>query len=423
MQALIFALGSGGDVYPFIALGRALQARGHQVAVATNPHFEETVRQADLEFVALGREDEGRATAQNPDLWKFPHGLRLLFEGLLDATPESYRIIEQRYDPETTVVVAHPLVFGARLAHEKLGVPLATAHLQPVLLRSLNYQPGFNVPPAWLPLLRPLRRALTFAVDRWMFDPILTPRLNSFRGELGLPAIERPLKDWIHSPRCVLGLFPEWFAERQPDWPPNVRLVGFPKAGPAASPALSEGAVRYLDEGEPPIVFTLGTAMMVGRQFFEVSAEVCRLLGRRGVFLTRFPEQLPAPLPPFIHHFEQEPFELLLPRAAALAHHGGIGTLASALRAGIPQFIMPMNFDQPDNAARVRKLGVGDSLRPRRYQPRLAAERIGALLSSPDVAAACRRAAARLAEEEALVAASEAVETLGRERRLAASHI
>jgi UDP:flavonoid glycosyltransferase YjiC (YdhE family) len=104
--------------------------------------------------------------------------------------------------------------------------------------------------------------------------------------------------------------------------------------------------------------------MAHGRDFFHAALGACLAIKRRALFVTRYPDQLPAELPPTIRHFGYLPFSDVLPRCAAIVHHGGIGTTSQAFAAGIPQLIMPLAHDQPDNAQRVRKLGVGTFLWP-----------------------------------------------------------
>jgi UDP:flavonoid glycosyltransferase YjiC (YdhE family) len=137
--------------------------------------------------------------------------------------------------------------------------------------------------------------------------------------------------------------------------------------------------------------------MQQGRPFFDAAADACRRLGCRGVLLTRYRQQVPERLPPNVRHFDYVPFSRLLPRSAALVHHGGIGTTAQALAAGIPQLVMPMSHDQPDNAARVERLGVGLSLAPRRFQGPAVAAALERLLHTPEVGARCRAVAERMA--------------------------
>src|SRR5262249_33834850 len=147
-----------------------------------------------------------------------------------------------------------------------------------------------------------------------------------------------------------------------------------------AGAPVERDVARFLTDGEPPVVFTPGTGNRHARDFFAAAADACVRLGRRGLFLTRFAEQLPAQLPDGVRHFAWVPLSKLLPHASALVHHGGIGTSAAALAAGIPQVVMPFSHDQPDNAARLERLGVARPLPVRRFRgPALAAE-LGQLL-------------------------------------------
>src|SRR5262249_17419123 len=147
-------------------------------------------------------------------------------------------------------------------------------------------------------------------------------------------------------------------------------------------------AVRFLDAGEPPLVFTPGSADRAdGKDFLAASAAACRLLGRRGLLLTRYPEQVPASLPPGVQVYSYLPFSQVLGRSAALVHYAGIGMVAQALAAGVPQLVSPIAIALPDNADRVARLGVGRVLPPRAYRPRRVARELEDLLGSAEVAA------------------------------------
>jgi UDP:flavonoid glycosyltransferase YjiC (YdhE family) len=269
--------------------------------------------------------------------------------------------------------------------------------------------PGLFMPD-WLP--RFAKRFQYWLADALIIDRILTRGLNAFRAEVGLPPVCDLTGGWWHSPQRVLGLFPDWYAPPQPDWPPQVRLTGFPLYDERELHDLPAELTEFLNGGEPPIVFTPGSAMRHGHAFFEAAVEACRLLGRRGLLLTRFPEHLPASLPESVRHFSYVPFSQVLPRAAALVHHGGIGTTAQGLAAGIPQLVMPLAHDQPDNAARLRRLGVARSLQPRAFRAAAVARALESLLTSPDVAARCRDYAGRIRESRPLEEASRLVEEL-----------
>jgi UDP:flavonoid glycosyltransferase YjiC (YdhE family) len=198
--------------------------------------------------------------------------------------------------------------------------------------------------------------------------------------------------DWCQSPARVIGLFPPWFAPPQPDWPPQTRLTGFPLFDPPGTASDAASVLARFDQ--PPLVATPGSAMVHGHAFFAAVIDASRRLDRPALLLTRFPEQVPRPLPPGVVHHAYLPLREVLPGAAALIHHGGIGTTAQALAAGVPQIVMPMSHDQPDNAARLRRLGVGTALPARWFTGRRLAVALGGLLTSPVVAARCRSVAA-----------------------------
>jgi UDP:flavonoid glycosyltransferase YjiC (YdhE family) len=248
-------------------------------------------------------------------------------------------------------------------------------------------------------------------------DSYLAKPINELRAELGLPPIRGVIDEWWNSPQRILGFFPDWYRPPQPDWPSQLRLTGFPLYDERGVTEPSEEVCRFLKAGDRPIVFTPGSANVHGHEFFAAAVEACVRLGRRGILLTRFPEQLPAELPACVRHFDFVPFGWILPRAAAVVHHGGIGSTAQGLAAGIPQLIMPMGFDQFDNALQVRRLGVGRELKPAKFRGPAVAEELRVLLDSPAVANSCREVAARSIGVEPLKQACEAIEKLLPERR------
>ncbi|HWA97364.1 MAG TPA: nucleotide disphospho-sugar-binding domain-containing protein, partial [Pirellulales bacterium] len=173
--------------------------------------------------------------------------------------------------------------------------------------------------------------------------------------------------------------------------------------------------LAFVESDSPPIAFTPGSANVHGRAFFETAIEACRLLGRRALLLTRFPEQLP-PLPEHARHFEFVPFGWLLPRTAAVVHHGGVGSTSQGFAGGVPQLLMPLGFDQFDNAKRVVRLGAGDYLTPAKFTATSVARVLQRLIESPDVAASCHALAERSRQQNALATMCEAIERLGARR-------
>ena len=232
-HAILVALGSSGDVHPFIGIGRELRRRGIRVTLVAAGWFREVAEKAGLEFVDPLPELDFVASIEDERIWDPLRGTPVILELFVRPLLEPvYRVIERALAAdaaagEATVVVASSLAFGARVAQERLGVALVTAHLSPLLFRSLDDAP--RVPgifvhrgPHWF------RRLQWALADRLLIDPIIGRWLNPFRASLGLPPARGLLRDWIHSPLRTLGLFPDWFAARQPQWPPQVRLTGFP---------------------------------------------------------------------------------------------------------------------------------------------------------------------------------------------------
>jgi rhamnosyltransferase subunit B len=145
----------------------------------------------------------------------------------------------------------------------------------------------------------------------------------------------------------------------------------------------------FIADGPPPVLFTPGSANLQAQRFFAAGMEACRRLRLRALFATPHVEQLPSPLPPQVLHVAYAPFSRVFPRCAAVVHHGGIGTVAQGLSAGVPQLAMAMSHDQPDNGYRLQRLGVGAYLYPKTFTPERVADALQRLTSSPEVARAC----------------------------------
>jgi rhamnosyltransferase subunit B len=405
---LLCTIGSVGDVNPFIAIGQEFRRRGHRVVLCTSQYFESHARNAGLEFIGLGTAEDYLSIIEDPKLWEPETGFKVFAERvILPILQPTFEAIK-KFDPARTLLVSQGQVFGAHIAHNKYGFPFVTVNLQPAAFRSV-YE--FPLLPSWMP--RPLKRILINAFDHFVIDRALAPEINRFRKEQLLQPVKHIFGDWMHSPLATLGLFPEWFASPQPDWPLQTRLTGFIFHDKRAEDEqLPQDVLDFLGAGDPPIVFTPGTAMKHGGQFFEASIQACQMLGRRGMLLTQHQEQLPSILPEGIRHFEYLPFSLVLPRVAALVHHGGIGTTAQALAAGIPQIIRPMTHDQPDNAARVQLLGTGISISPKDYTAQTVAGRLNRLLSSADVLARSKEFAQRIDAQQSLQETCDLIENL-----------
>src|SRR5262249_48942247 len=222
-----------------------------------------------------------------PRWWISLGGVRGVVDMALRYLRPVYEAIAERYTPGRTVLVAQSHALGARVASEKLGLPRATVSLCPAEFWSAHQPPVLPLRLASPRLPRWWARAL-YGAARRLTDRLGRPALNAFRAELGLPPVRSPTA-WRDSPRRILAMFPAWFAPPQPAGPPQARLTGFPLYDERGVEALPAEAVRFLDAGEPPLVFTPGSADRAdGKDFLAASAAACRLLGRRGLLLTRY---------------------------------------------------------------------------------------------------------------------------------------
>jgi rhamnosyltransferase subunit B len=312
-----------------------------------------------------------------------------------EGWPLAYAALAEKTRPHDTVIVANTLGMAARLVQEKFGTPLATVHLAPSAICSAT-DPGAFAALPWVQRL-PLAivRGMFTLADR-MISRLLCPKLNEFRTSISLPRV-RSISQWMNSPELVVCAFPSWYAAPQHDWPANTVCTTFPRLAAEAGETLSDDLVSFLN-GPPAIAFTPGSAHAHGKEFFERALAATGMLGMRAVFVTRYGDQLPQPLPTWVRHEPYAPYDLLAPRVAAFVHHGGIGTSATVLAAGTPQLIAPFTFDQPDNAARLKRLGVAQSVPPK-SPARAWARALSMLLNDAAVAGACSDIAKRIAGE------------------------
>lgn len=367
MNIILIPIGTAGDVFPFLGIGEEFLRRGHRVTVLTNAHFQTQVEAAGMEFAHLAGQEVYERMADHPMMWHPTRAFRYTSELIfLPAIEVTYRFLEKRYVPGETIVVAASLAWGALIAAERLGIPVVTVHLQPALMGSVAELPvlhGYE----WLDRLPYLvKRSLALVGDR-STDRIVAPDINRFRASVGLAPIRRVIRRWTHSPFGVIGLFDDWFAPPQRDWPPRTRLTGFPLYDGGRHQMLPRKVEEFLLAGPPVVLFTAGSGMRQARWIFESAIAACRRLGCRGLIISPYLDQIPE-TPAGVLAAPFAPFGQVFPHVAAIVQHGGIGTLALALAAGVPQLLMPFAHDHFDNCARVCRLGAGLRLHPSHYQ-------------------------------------------------------
>jgi rhamnosyltransferase subunit B len=411
LKILIAALGSHGDIHPFLGIAKTLRNRGHHVIFIAPAMYAALVEKLGFEFVGVGTEEQFQRFAANPDMWHPIRGVRVVCAGTIELLEPYFTAIADRYEPGKTVSVLSTLALGGRIAQDKLGIPTVSVHLSPAIFRSVEQPARLGPVPIapWQPMW--FKKLIFEIIDEFILDPLLAPGVNEFRSALGLPPVEKFFATWGHSPQRVIGLFPDWFAPPPPDWPPQTVLTGFPLYDEADVTPMDDRLEKFLAAGQPPIAFTPGSAMRHGHEFFEVAVNACKKLNRRGLLVSLYDEHFPHNLPPEILQVKYAPFSRLLPRCAAVVHHAGIGTSAQSLAAGIPQLPMPMTHDQPDNAARLEKLGVARTIPAYRFTVSRAAAALDELIRNPSYANAGKLISQRLRQSDALTETAQWIES------------
>lgn len=414
-RVLLATAGSLGDLFPTLGIALGLKGRGYEPIVATTARYRELVEREQIRFHAV-----------RPDLNPFdpailaramdPHRgsevvVRELAMGGLWESYEDFVAIAR----DTKLVVSHPITFAAPIAAEHSRVPWLSTALTPLSFFSRD---DFPVLPTARPLvhLTSLSRwiaggALAFArlVSRSWVTPVL-----ALRRELGLPDRGHPLFEGQFSAAGTLALFSKVWAAPRPDWPPRTTVTGFVFYDRFGQ--MPADVRRFVEIGDPPIVFTLGSAAVGApgaAEFFQHSVEAARQLNRRAVLLVGRDGvgRIRQPVPPGLLVADYVPHHLLFPSASVIVHHGGAGTTAQALRAGRPALIVPIAHDQPDNAARVVRLGAARVLDTRRYSATRAARAIARLLGDARYRHAAAGIARPVSGEDGVHAACDAIET------------
>ncbi len=398
---IVTAPGSLGDVNPMLAIARELHRSGERVLFLTSERYLPLAQRAGLLVHSLVSEEQFQRMSRHPQLWHPRHGAKLLLREAVEHFLEThYDWLEATCVPGQTVLVSHVLDFSGRIYRDRYPqIPFVSVLPAPAMLRSRQTPPRLSSQVWERSIPRWMIPGLYRLADLWV-DRVGAGAINRLRKRIGLPPVVRMLDRWWWSPDLVLGLFPEWYSIASEDRWPELELIGFPLADSAdvLAPQVAQQLSDLLEKfgTDKPLVFAPGTAHEQAGKFLESAAAVCEALNMPGVLLSPNAEQQPTRLPPRVVTAEYLPFSQLLPHAAAIIHHGGVGTTSQALRAGVPQIVVPMAFDQFDNAERVAKLECGSWLPMAKQSPsRLVAH----LRNLPHTSAGCAVVAKQMAKQ------------------------
>lgn len=391
--------GTRGDLLPILAIASEMQRRGHETHVLANEPSGATAREFTVPFTST-------APAQLNNLT----GVEGAFgHHVFPSYRPNFEFIEAEIARGRELVIVNTEYYaGSTLMVERHQLPLCRLTLTPYRIFSME-QPCY-------PLNEKLRGPLANTYRRYVLPrlrqqryshPYILSGLNAFRADLGLAPLQtmRELERLVSFQLC---LFPEWYCSPKSDWPPALQCVGFPL--PPARGELPEGLIRFVADHGAPIVFTPGTGVVDVAAFFAAARECCAKLGRPGVLLSPNLPMRDGVAEGLLYKLDHVDLALVLPHAALLVHHGGIGTTARALEAGIPQIISPQAFDQPDNGDRISRLGVGAMIARPKLSGDMLAHAARRLLDDPEVRQALHDVSRRVRSNDAVARAADALE-------------
>jgi len=364
MRITIFTSGTRGDMQPYVALGVGLRRAGHQVRMPAPEVFQQLITTAGLEFVPtrlgnpqdLLRRPEAQASKSRiHSLIGNLKFLRLIQQVLVEAQDEYWRA-----SANADLLIASTLMFGILDCAEQRGVPCVYAPLLP--LEPTRAHPSALLAPWGVRLNHPLN-LLTHQVIRLGIWELLRPSINCWRRRQALPPHSRlGYYRWqqAHTRLTLFGFSPA-VLPRPTDWPVGHHVTGywFLDEPPGWQPPAD--LVHFLESGPPPVYIGFGSmGDRNSNHRTQVCLEALRLSGQRGVLLSGWGGLDNIAASRNVYTADSIPHSWLFPRMVACVHHGGAGTTAAALRAGIPQVIVPRGADQPFWAERMTQLGVGE---------------------------------------------------------------
>jgi rhamnosyltransferase subunit B len=419
LRIVLSNIGTFGDINPLIAISLELKRRGHTPVLALPDVYLPKIEPLGIAFHTLRPDIDPSNTKLVEMIYDVKKGTETgLREFLFPVLRQTYDdLLEAATRPaRADLLLLGELNYAGPIVAEVTGIPWASYVLAPFSFFSAFDPPVLPPYPKlaradkFVGMGRAMRRLARFVTRKWP-EPVY-----DLRRELGLPKGANPIFDAKHSPNLVLALFSRVLGVEQKDWPQNTLITGFcfydSDAGNAALPANLE---QFLAADEAPVVFTLGSAaVLAAGDFYELSARAVKKLGVRAVLLIGDdPRNRPeSALPESICVAKYAPYSALFPRTSLVVHQGGVGTTAQCLRAGRPMLIMPYSHDQPDNARRMRRMGLARVIQRSNYKPWRVARRLRAMLATPEYDVRARAVAEEVAQEDGVRTACDALEAL-----------
>ena len=413
-RIVLTTIGSLGDLHPKIGIGIELRKRGHDVVFATHKEYREKIEALGFEFQRIRPDNTALSDSQEmARMMDLKTGSEYIIRNWICANLRETYMDLINIVKDADLIIAGEGVVAARLVAEKLGIPWILAVLSPVSFFSA-YDPSIIPIFPFLAKLGKFNPIIYRGIIRLLKTTTksLAEPVHQFRQELGLPTLTgNPFIDDKYSPYLVLAIFSSVLAKPQSDWNTNTVVTGFVfYDGGEDKAELTSELKQFLDAGEPPIVFTLGSAaVMDAGNFYQESIEAAKQLNRRAVLLIG-KNPPPKNLSENIIALGYVPLSQIFPHACAIVHQGGVGTTAQALRAARPTLIMPYSHDQPDNAVRVERLGTSRTIPRKKYFATRVVKELRILLENPDYTTKAIEIGGIIQAENGVAIACDAIE-------------
>jgi rhamnosyltransferase subunit B len=382
-RILLHTLGSSGDFNPFIAVGFELKKRGHDPFFAVQPANASAIRALGLDAIGVGpdvdpRSDMYRRLLQ-PSLTEPIDVLfrEMLIPAIIPATELLTPLVR-----ECDLFISHTLQLAAPAIAYRTGIPWISATPATNCYPSLK-QPAPSIawqkPPAFF-------NRVTWGIAAALFHSIDEHANEEYR-KLGVPPRRNIVVSGGYSRRLTIAMWSPAFFQRPSDWPSWLQVGGYARWDAPSDNERKLDLSGLSQSGEPIIVFTLGSNVVNDpRGYYETALEAIRPTRWRAVLLGA-PADFPIPdaLAGRVKVLPYAPYHALFPMASAIVHQGGIGTTQAACYFGVPALVVPRGFDQFENAAHIRRTGLGLRLMPRNLTPARLRRRLKRLLGSDEI--------------------------------------
>jgi sterol 3beta-glucosyltransferase len=357
MKITTLTYGSRGDVQPFLPLSLRLMEEGHFVKLAAPFRFKSLIEEHKIDFVPLAGDPEDLSRRLNDAGYNFVKLLQELMNHAIEIGADVWQQTEEACRDAALILHTFPHIVGAHTLARENNIPDIHIQTFPMFTPTGDY-PNITMPHGMPPLMNRFTHKFSAKLAWW------TSRLGfeRVRRRAGLPKrkLHWPFDDDPLRPRTpILCAWSPSVLPPSSDWPPRVHITGyyfFQHNGSYQPPA---ELLSFLKEGEPPICITFGS--MVNRdkeRIHRIVRTSLKQTGNRGIILSGW-SGIETSLSNNLLYLEAAPHDWLLPQCKLVIHHGGAGTTAAGLRAGIPGIVVPFLGDQPFWGERVHAIGAG----------------------------------------------------------------